>query len=105
MIHKDINAQEFKKLLEDETFVLLDVRTPQEYNSGRFKGASNIDFHHENFEDDLDKLDRNKKYLLYCRSGNRSKKAMFLMRDLGFIEVYNLESGIVSCDDHSFIEK
>ncbi len=106
MNHKDINTPDFKDYLEQDSYILLDVRTPEEFKTGRLKGATNIDFYNESFEDDIDKLDKRKKYLLYCRSGNRSRQTMFLMRDLGFDEVYNLEDGIISWDRHGFhIEK
>lgn len=106
MNHKDISTADFKNFLEDDTYVVLDVRTPEEFKSGRLKGAANINFYEETFEDEIDKFDKRKKYLIYCRSGSRSRQAMFLMRDLGFDEVYNLENGIISWNDHGFqIEK
>ncbi|HAY35298.1 MAG TPA: rhodanese-like domain-containing protein, partial [Bacteroidetes bacterium] len=54
------------------------------------------------FEDALDELDKRKKYLVYCRSGNRSRQAMFLMRDLGFEEVNNLSEGIISWIENEY---
>ncbi len=106
MNHKDVSTADFKNYLEEDSYILLDVRTPDEFKSGRLKGASNINFYEETFEDEIDKFDKRKKYLVYCRSGNRSRQAMFLMRDLGFDEVYNLENGIISWNDHGFqIEK
>ncbi|MDQ3020796.1 MAG: rhodanese-like domain-containing protein [Bacteroidota bacterium] len=102
MEHKDIDALNFKKMHEENSHVLLDVRTPEEYDAGHLKGASNINFYNENFEADLDELDKRKKYLVYCKSGGRSRQAMFLMRDLGFDEVYNLAGGIISWHEHGF---
>ncbi len=85
---------------------MIDVRTPEEHAAGHINGALNINFHNESFEDEVDRLDKKKKYLLYCRSGNRSRQTMFLMRDLGFEEVYNLAEGIISWHEHGFkIEK
>lgn len=106
MTHKDIDTPTFKNLKENASYVLLDVRTPEEYLQGHLKGANNINFHNETFEDMLEDMDKKKKYLVYCRSGNRSRKTMFLMRDLGFEEVYNLEEGIISWDEQGYeIEK
>ena len=48
----------------------------------------------ETFKEDLDKLDKDKAYFIYCRSGNRSGRAMPIMKELGFKEVYNLSVGI-----------
>jgi rhodanese-related sulfurtransferase len=106
MNHKDIDTHSFKNLYEADSHILIDVRTEEEYSAGHLKGALNIDFHTESFEDEMDKLDKGKKYLLYCRSGNRSRQTMFLMRELGFEEVYNLAEGIISWNEHGFnIEK
>ena len=103
MNHKDVDTASFKNLFEEDSYVILDVRTPEEFHAGHLKGASNIDFYDSSFESNLDELDKRKKYLVYCRSGNRSRQAMFLMRDLGFEEVYNLENGIISWNDHGFL--
>ncbi len=102
MNHQDIDTRTFKDKLEEDAYVLLDVRTEDEYNAGHLTGSINIDFYSHNFETDIDELDKRMKYLVYCRSGNRSRQAMFLMRDLGFEEVYNLAGGIISWHDHGF---
>ncbi len=102
MTHKDIDTPSFKSLKENNSYVLIDVRTPEEYQESHLKGANNINFQNETFEDMLEDMDKKKKYLVYCRSGNRSRKTMFLMRDLGFEEVYNLAEGIISWDQHGY---
>lgn len=102
MNHKDIDTQSFKELFEQDSYVLLDVRTPEEFRAGHIRGAKNVDFYEETFEMDIDTLDKRQKYLVYCRSGNRSKQAMFLMRDLGFEEVYNLAGGIIDWNNKGF---
>ncbi len=99
MNHQDIDTQSFRNKLEEDAYVLLDVRTPAEYNAGHLTGSVNIDFYHHDFESQIDELDKRMKYLVYCRSGNRSRQAMFLMRDLGFEEVYNLAGGIIAWHD------
>jgi rhodanese-related sulfurtransferase len=102
MNHQDIDTNSFKGKLEEDAYVLLDVRTPNEYRAGHLAGSVNIDFYDHNFEVNIDELDKRMKYLVYCRSGNRSRQAMFLMRDLGFEEVYNLAGGIISWNDHGY---
>jgi phage shock protein E len=77
---------------QSKTFELLDVRTPDECQETRVKGSKNIDFHGSDFKDKVLKLDKSKSYKLYCRSGNRSGKAMDLMISLGFKDVENLGS-------------
>ena len=100
MNHKDIETQEFRSKLEEDAYVLLDVRTADEYRAGHLLGAMNLDFYDHAFEDMIDELDKRMKYLVYCRSGNRSRQAMYLMRDLGFEEVYNLAGGIIAWNEH-----
>lgn len=75
-------------------FVVLDVRTPDEYRSGHIAGAVNVDFHAPDFEQQLAKLDRARTYLVYCRTGNRSSKALPVLARLGFARVLHLEHGI-----------
>ncbi len=53
-------------------FVLLDVRTPEEFAHGRIAGAVNLDYRGADFQGDLARLDRSRTYLVYCRTGNRS---------------------------------
>ncbi|MBS1550678.1 MAG: rhodanese-like domain-containing protein [Bacteroidetes bacterium] len=102
MNHQDINTSSFRQMIEEDSFVLIDVRTLEEYSEGHIKGAVNLDFYKTTFEDDIDELDKRKRYLVYCRSGNRSRQAMYLMRDLGFEEVYNLSDGIISWNENNY---
>ena len=75
---------------------VLDVRTPEEFTEGHLSGAANLDFYAAEFVDQLDALDKDQPYFVYCRSGNRSGQTMDIMRDLGFTEVYELDGGILS---------
>ncbi len=72
--------------------VILDVRTPEEYSEIRVKGSRNLDWNGPDFKDQIVKLDKNACYKVYCRSGNRSGRAMELMKSLGFKDVENLGS-------------
>ena len=67
--------------------VLIDVRTPDETADGMIAGALNIDFEAADFRERISQLDRNGKYLLYCRTGNRSAQAAAVMAELGFTDV------------------
>ena len=95
---EDTGAQEALELIQrnqgNPDFMIIDIRTPEEFNEGYIENAVNIDFYSDTFKEDLDKLDKNKTYLIYCRSGNRSGQAMPIMKGLGFKEVYNLSVGI-----------
>ena len=74
--------------------VILDVRTAQEYVLCHLNGSINLDFKSPSFSDQIRKLNRNNAYLLYCRTGIRSARAVMLMISLGFMELYNLTKGI-----------
>jgi len=80
----------------NQDFEVLDVRTPNEYKAGHLQNVSLIDFYSPNFKASINKLDKNKTYLVYCRSGVRSGRSLLLMKDLGFNKVYDLEGGIIN---------
>jgi phage shock protein E len=86
-----IPPQKFKELLQEESGVIIDVRTKSEYNSGHLKKTDyNFDMSSSDFEQKLKKLDKNKNYFLYCRSGARSGRATQVMKRNGFENVYNV---------------
>ena len=80
----------------DANFVILDIRTPGEYQSGHLRDAIMIDYYSTSFADDISRLDKEKSYLVYCRSGNRSARSMDLLKKLQFQKIYHLQSGINS---------
>ncbi|MFA5629525.1 MAG: rhodanese-like domain-containing protein [Dehalococcoidales bacterium] len=75
-------------------FIILDVRTPAEYADGHIENSLNLDYYANDFEAQLDRLDKNKTYLVYCRSANRSAHVINLMQKLGFKSAYNMLGGI-----------
>ena len=99
MKHEDITVKKAFSLIHNNSgnnnFVILDVRTPGEFTSGHIENAININFNSPAFRDSLASLDRNAMYLVYCRSGNRSAKAINVMKELNFTKTYNIVGGIV----------
>lgn len=91
-----VSASEFSSEVQEEGAVILDIRTSQEYNTGRIAGAVNIDYYRSDFKNQLEKLDRNQAYKLYCNSGNRSGGALKIMQEMGFTNVVELNGGIQS---------
>lgn len=86
-----IRPQKFKELLEEESGVIIDVRTKSEYNDGHLKKADyNYDLSASDFEQKITKLDKDKNYFLYCRTGARSGRASQIMKRKGFENVYNI---------------
>jgi len=79
---------------QPEDLVVLDVRTPEEFDAGHLDGAIMIDFYEEDFAERISDLDRDQPYLLYCRSGNRSGSTLELMQKLGFTDVADVDGGI-----------
>jgi len=84
-----------EKITEDKDAILLDVRTPMEHQMVRIPNSLLIDINNPMFAQEVDKLDKNKSYYVYCRSGNRSFHAGNYMLNAGFEKVYNLEPGII----------
>ena len=93
-----ISIEDAKKIIDEkrgeENFVILDVRTQNEFKNGHIEGAENFDIYSPNFFDFLAGLDKNKIYLVYCHTGNRSSAASQAMAEAGFREVYDLEEGL-----------
>ena len=92
--YTDISAAEFAELKKEKNHVVLDVRSPFEQAEGSIPGNILIDMFDPNFAQKIAKLDKTKTYLVYCRSGNRSKTACSLMARQGFENLYNLRGGI-----------
>lgn len=84
------------QLAQDETAIILDVRTDTEVEDGIIPKAIHIDFYKgQEFVNELEQLDKSKSYYVYCRSGNRSGQACEIMDELGFREAFNLEGGML----------
>lgn len=91
---KNIGPAEFEKGISGADVQLLDVRTDEEYKERHINQAIHINVNDKNFEQELNKLDKNKPLYVYCLSGGRSSTAANLAVKNGFKEVYNLEGGI-----------
>jgi rhodanese-related sulfurtransferase/thioredoxin-related protein len=89
-----IGVEEFAKLAGDKNNVILDVRTPQEYEAGHLAGAVNLDFNAPDFLERIKALDKNKTYLVHCASGGRSARACAKLAQVDFPRLYNLAGGI-----------
>jgi rhodanese-related sulfurtransferase len=87
-----MSAAEFAKANKKES-VLIDVRTKREYDSGHLESAINIDIYQRDFRVQIDNLDKNKTYYVYCKTGIRSKSAVNYMVQSGFTKVCDLEGG------------
>jgi rhodanese-related sulfurtransferase len=94
-----LSIAEFEQLSAKKKSKIIDVRTPEEAAEGHLVGATTINFLGANFASEVQELNKNKTYLLYCRSGSRTRKAADAMQKMGFKHVYMLEGGITAWNE------
>ena len=82
--------------IQDTDYILVDVRTTEEYESGHIQDAVNFDFYSESFQNDILILDKSSSIVLYCRTQNRSTKTANYLKENGYKEITVLEGGITS---------
>ena len=91
---RSIDAAAFAEVIADSTVVLLDVRTAEEHAAGCIEGT---DLHIDVLQDDFEnlaeeKIEQGSTVALYCRSGNRSKRAASILASKGY-KVTELATG------------
>lgn len=91
-----VSATTFAEENTNSERTIIDVRTPEEYAESHIAGAVNINSADPAFETKLEALAKDAPYSVYCRSGNRSGKALRLMEALGFSDVVNLDGGVIA---------
>ena len=101
-IIENLNAKEFAEAIKSGEVLLLDVRTPKEYQGGHIQHSGNINFYASDFKKKLDLINPNQKVYIYCYSGDRSLKTAKMLANRGFKEVYNLEKGILDWNASSY---
>mgnify|MGYP001371077573 CR=1 FL=1 len=82
--------------IQDSDYILVDVRTVEEYESGHIQDAVNFDFYSESFQNDILILDKSSSIILYCRTQNRSTKTANYLKENGYKEITVIEGGITS---------
>jgi rhodanese-related sulfurtransferase len=94
---QELTQDKWREVLDkSENAVILDVRTPQECSEGVIPNAIEIDIlNPDSFMSEIEKLDKDKDYFIYCRSGNRSGQACNVMEQMGFNSTYNLLGGML----------
>lgn len=91
-VTQEVTADELKELIKQE-ILLVDVRTPNEYNQGRIANAKLINFRDADFAAQVANLDKGKSVAVYCAAGGRSTNAMKAFQDAGFKTIYNYRGG------------
>ena len=101
-----VSAKEAADLIDthdgDSDFAILDIRTPGEFQSGHLQSAILIDFYSQTFADQLSRLDKEKKFLIYCRTGNRSARSLEIFKKLKFQKIYHMANGISTWKSEGF---
>jgi rhodanese-related sulfurtransferase len=92
-LRKNVDVAQFDKLYETKKYIVLDVRTPEEFGRGHIPGAVNIDVQSPEFEKKMAAMDKDKTYLVHCASGVRSVRACDKLEKMKFTTLYNLEGG------------
>ena len=82
--------------IQDTDYILVDVRTAEEYESGHIQDAVNFDFYSESFQNNILTLDKSSSIILYCRTQNRSTKTANDLKENGYEEITVIEGGITS---------
>lgn len=92
---RHVGPQEFSELIDNGTGILLDVRTPNEFNNGHIEGAKLMNFYAPDFASQLLELPKSKPIYIYCNVGIRSSRAAGFLVSNGYQKVYNLQQGIL----------
>ena len=92
---KKVDPVKFSEVIAQPGVIILDVRTPEEFNAGHITNAININLEGSDFSSEVSKLDKNATVAVYCRSGNRSGVATDQMAEIGFTDMYDMQGGIV----------
>jgi len=91
-----LSIAQFEKMATKKKSKIIDVRTPEEVAEGHLADATTVNFLSPDFASQLASLNKKGTYLLYCRSGSRTRKAADALQKMGFKNVYMLEGGITA---------
>ncbi|MFZ3167386.1 MAG: rhodanese-like domain-containing protein [Candidatus Methanoperedens sp.] len=93
----DISVQQGKGMIDRQEVFILDVRTKKEYEAGHIKGSTLLAVQNipkQELVEKLKEIPKDRKILVYCRSGQRSAKASGILIENGYSQVYNMQGGI-----------
>lgn len=95
---QNLSSAELEKQISElgyDQFNLIDVRTQAEHAGGHIPSSKNMDVMSPSFASQIDELDKDASYIIYCASGNRSKTACGIMASKGFKNLLNLSGGMM----------
>ena len=80
--------------IQDSDYILIDVRTQDEFDLGHIDSAINLDFYSDTFQNEILSLPKNEKIVLYCRTNNRSSKTATILKQNGYRDILVISGGI-----------
>ena len=92
-----ITASELNKA--NDSILLIDVRTPDEFASGHIQNSVNIDMRSDDFKEQIAALEKGQEIYLYCKKGGRSNSAAKMIEEMDFEKIYDLKGGITAWED------
>ncbi|SDX78256.1 Rhodanese-related sulfurtransferase [Lutibacter oricola] len=95
-----VTPQDFNSKLDDN--ILIDIRTPREFEQGHLEGAVNVNYFDKAFLTQMAKYDKSKAIFIYCRSGSRTSSASKKLANAGFTLIYDLHGGISNWHKNKF---
>ena len=108
---ENVTVEEAKNMIEREDVFVLDVRTPAEFDESHIEGAtlipvtnsggSNLN-HDQLLEARINEVPKDRKILVYCRTGHRSTAASMILVNAGYSDVYNMQGGITAWTDAGY---
>lgn len=93
MEKNDIDMEQLKKMVNSKA-ILVDVRSPQEYEEGHLDGSILIPEYELKIDAEKILINKEAVIIVYCSSGTRSKKAQHILTQMGYMNVYNLYQGL-----------
>lgn len=96
----NVDSKTFNELSTTQQGTILDVRTPEEWAEGTIKDAVKMNYHDNNFAEQVEGLDKTAPVYVYCKRGGRSSSAADVLKEKGFTKVYNLDGGITAWQEN-----
>lgn len=89
-----LDVAQFEKEIQKDSVLLIDVRTPQEYEAGHIENARNWNFYDEDFFSHFEEFEKDRPIYLYCKSGGRSSNAANKLTEMGYKNIHELKGGM-----------
>lgn len=91
---QNLSYENFLRLRTNDNCITLDVRTKEEFESGTLSNAIHLDYLSHDLADQVESLDPDKNYFIFCRTGRRSARVSIILKNMGFKNIFNLEDGL-----------